>query len=147
MRLIALLTLCVASALAQGVYQITIPSGQAVSGELAIDPRVTGMSRSTAIALAMPSAWTAADLLVEASVDGSVYELRAAPQPVSEMRLSRSATGAWTFPAACLAPVVYRNGLRQWPSLDYSIEQGAVRFSDPQGDPSEPDDVVIAECR
>ena len=73
MRLIALLALCAASVFAQGVYQITIPSGQAVSGELAIDPRVTGMSRSTAMALAMPSAWTAADLLVEASVDGSTW--------------------------------------------------------------------------
>jgi len=77
---------------------------------------------------------------------GSGYELRVAPQSVSEMRLSRSATGAWTFPAACPAPVIYRNGLRQWPGLDYSIDQGAVRFSDSQGDPSEPDDVVIAEC-
>jgi len=77
---------------------------------------------------------------------GSGYELRAAPQPVSEVRLSRSATGAWTFPAACPAPVVYRNGLRQWPGLDYAIDQGAVKFSDSQGDPSEPDDVVIAEC-
>jgi hypothetical protein len=77
---------------------------------------------------------------------GSGYELRAAPQPISEMRLSRSATGTWTFPAACPAPVVYRNGLRQWPGLDYAIDQGAVRFSDSQGDPSEPDDVVIAEC-
>jgi len=77
---------------------------------------------------------------------GSGYELRSAPQPVSEVRLSRSAAGAWTFPSSCPGPVVYRNGLRQWPRLDYAIEQGAVRFSDPQGDPSEPDDVVIAEC-
>lgn len=39
MRLIALLALCAASVCAQGVYQITIPSGHAVSGELAIEPR------------------------------------------------------------------------------------------------------------
>jgi len=77
---------------------------------------------------------------------GSGYELRAAPQPVSEMRLSRSAAGAWTFPSSCPGPVVYRNGLRQWPRLDYAIEQGGIRFSDSQGDPSEPDDVVVAEC-
>jgi len=72
-KLILAALLCAAAAQAQVAYEVAIPSGQALSGELRIGPRVTGMTSSTAIAMAMPSAWTAADLLVEASVDGSTW--------------------------------------------------------------------------
>jgi len=78
---------------------------------------------------------------------GSAYELQAVLPSPAEAKLNREADGTWTLPAGCPAPVVYRNGLRQLRGLDFSISGTALRFIDAAGDPSEPGDVVVAECR
>jgi len=54
-------------------YQISIASGSAVSSALQISPEVTGRAQGTTVALVMPSQWTAADLLVEGSLDGTTW--------------------------------------------------------------------------
>jgi hypothetical protein len=77
---------------------------------------------------------------------GSSFELQAVLPSPAEAKLTRAADGTWTLPAGCPAPVIYRNGLRQLRGLDFSISGIALRFVDAAGDPSEPDDVVIAEC-
>jgi len=53
------------------LYDFTISSGQAVSSGEYLDPSVTGLADGAACALLTPAAWTAADLLVESSVDGT----------------------------------------------------------------------------
>lgn len=70
--IVCLVALC-GLALAQSSYTATISSGQAVSSEVRIGPRTTGLQTATAIALVTPSAWTAADLLIEASLDGTTW--------------------------------------------------------------------------
>lgn len=71
MRRIILLLFCfAASALAEVQYTITIASGQAVSSSVAVIG-VTGLHGGLPASLLMPAAWTAADLLIEGSMDGT----------------------------------------------------------------------------
>lgn len=60
-------------AFAQIYYSIAIPAGSSVSTEIRISPAHTGKTGATVVALVSPSAWTDADLLLEASLDGSVW--------------------------------------------------------------------------
>jgi hypothetical protein len=71
MKLILALLFFATCAPAQVQYMMTIASGQAVTSEVQIGPRSTGMQGATAVTLVSPSAWTAADLLIEASLDGA----------------------------------------------------------------------------
>ncbi|MCX8008289.1 MAG: hypothetical protein N3A54_01145 [Patescibacteria group bacterium] len=82
---------------------------------------------------------------------GSTYEIRAT-QPVipvtTASRLTRSADGSWPLPSACTMLVsVFRNGLRQWNTIDFTVTSNSLRFVDGSIDPSENDDVVVVECR
>ena len=77
---------------------------------------------------------------------GSAYELRATAQLASEAKLTRAADGSWAVPNGCTLQAVYRNGLRQLRTVDYSISGSSLRFTDGSGDPSEADDIVVVEC-
>lgn len=68
-RIIVLLFCFAASAFAEMQYTITIASGQAVSSSVTVIG-VTGLHGGLPVSLQSPAAWTAADLLIEASFDG-----------------------------------------------------------------------------
>lgn len=82
-------------------------------------------------------------------LNGGVYELRATAVPATEARLTRAANGSWTLPASCTLRAVYRNGLRQFSAIDYTVSGTELRFKEGTDatDPSEASDVVIAECQ
>jgi hypothetical protein len=74
--------------------------------------------------------------------------LRAVAATFSENRLAKSGS-AWALPASCGRVVVYRNGVRQWAGEDYTISGTSLAFrngSSDTTDPSDPGDIVIAEC-
>lgn len=77
------------------------------------------------------------------------YELRASAQSGVEARLARAANGAWTIPSGCAISRIFRNGLRQFGAIDYSISGSELRFREggDAADPSQSDDVVVVECR
>ena len=56
----------------QGVSTITIPAGQSLSGPVELRPQGRA-GFCTAAVLVMPSAWTAADITFQGSIDGSTF--------------------------------------------------------------------------
>ncbi|MCX8008315.1 MAG: hypothetical protein N3A54_01280 [Patescibacteria group bacterium] len=81
---------------------------------------------------------------------GSTYEVRANQPTIpttSASRLTRSVDGSWPLPSACNLVSVFRNGLRQWNAIDFTVTTNSLRFVDGSVDPSESDDVVVVECR
>ena len=64
-----------------------------------------------------------------------------------DAKLTRNADRSWPLPSGCTLRAVYRNGIRQALTEDYTVASGALRFTDGTSDPSLADDVVIAVCR
>lgn len=64
----------------------------------------------------------------------------------AEFKLTRQTDGTWG-PISCAAFSVYRNGLRQYKVIDYTVIANSLRFVDGTTDPSAVDDVVIIECK
>ena len=72
LRILTLLLAVAGLALAQGVATAVIASGQNLSGAVELKPQ--GRSGfCTAAVMIMPSAWTAADVTFQGSIDGSTF--------------------------------------------------------------------------
>jgi hypothetical protein len=72
LRILMLLLTAAGLALAQGVVTAVIESGQSLSGAVELKPQ--GRSGfCTAAVMVMPSAWTAADVTFQGSIDGSTF--------------------------------------------------------------------------
>jgi len=72
LRILTLLLTVAGLALAQGVATAVIASGQSLSGAVELKPQ--GRSGfCTAAVMVMPSAWTAADITFQGSIDGSTF--------------------------------------------------------------------------
>lgn len=72
-QVLALLFFLAMPGMAQIVLTATIPNGQAVSAAIETGVPPTRAHTGLPAAVLMPAAWTAADLLVEASVDGTTW--------------------------------------------------------------------------
>jgi len=75
-------------------------------------------------------------------------QIRAVAAAPDFLRLSKSGSG-WPLGASCAKVAVYRNGIRQLEAEDYQLTAGIVTFRSgaaSSDDPSEPPDIVVAEC-
>lgn len=73
MRILRLFSAClVFSLFASGQIrlQVSFPAGSAVSQEVRIDSRATGLRSGTAVAISLPSGWSGQELILETSIDG-----------------------------------------------------------------------------
>lgn len=135
MRIFLLAIVFAAAALAQ-----TRPHTSQVRGPAAPNAQLLALVNGRLVPVALGSGVQ----LVQAS--GGGWELRATAAAPTEAKLTRGADGSWTVPTGCAVRAVYRNGLRQVQSLDWTLSGTALRFADGAADPSLPDDVVVAEC-
>lgn len=121
----------------------TRPHTSQMRGPVTTDARVLAIVQGRIVIATLGSG------LQAQQVSGSWVISATAPTSPSEYDavLSRSTDGSWPLPAGCDLRAVYRNGLRQAKTADYSVASGAVRFTDGQFDPSLADDTVVAVCR
>lgn len=135
-------TLILAVLLSAAAFAQTKPSIGQVRGPVAAQGQLLAIVNGRLVPVALGAG-------VSLVLNGGVYELRATAAPVTETRLTRAANGSWTLPATCALRTIYRNGLRQYGAIDYSVSGTELRFKEGTDatDPSEASDVVIAECQ